>query len=229
MKTMNKLIIAIPFILSACADFSTSPTFKWRPYLDIDNSIQYMDFMERVISDDEKGKLQISYGSAIKKTKFGDLDTYATIGDFYPLVDENKYAMGAIFLVDKKSLNPYVEQDAKILVSTKELDFYDFGKGRIGHAKFVANNKLCADFKSARGVKISIATTYYEDYENYYASQISAVLNTKGISNLKYEPYFSFTNKKIEQEHRKKESQMGKDVAERNLKERIALLHFICK
>ncbi|MGQ0287285.1 hypothetical protein ACT2CV_08800 [Pasteurellaceae bacterium 22721_9_1] len=228
MKTMNKLIIAMPFILSACADFSTGSPFKWRPYLDIDNSIQYMDFMERVLSDEEKGKINISYGSAIQKGTFGGLDTFRTIGDFYPLVDQDKYAMGAIFLVDKKSLNPYAEQDAKILASTKELDFYDFGKGRIGRAKFLASNKLCTDFKSAKGVKINIATTYYTDYENYYASQISAILNTKGISNLKYEPYFSFTNKKIEQEHRNEEYKIGREVAERNLKERIALLHFIC-
>ncbi|MDY4281218.1 MAG: hypothetical protein SOX56_09155 [[Pasteurella] mairii] len=229
MSIFKKLSLTAIVILSGCADFSTTPEFKWRPYLDIDNTTQYMDFFQRVVSDKDQGRLDIPYASAIKKSKFGDLDTYKEIGDAYPLVDENKYAMGAIFLIDDKSFNPYSKSDAEQLTKTKSLDYYEFGKGRIARAKFLSSAALCKDFNSSKGVKINIATTYYEDYQNYYASQISANLNVKGIKDLNYTPHFNFADKVLEQKAQIEEKKVGKDIAERNLKERIALLHFICE
>lgn len=229
MSIFKKLSLIAIIVLSGCADFSTSPSFLWRPYLDIDNTTQYMDFFQRVVSAEDQGRLDISYASAIKKLKFGHLSTYEKIGEAYPLVDGNQYAMGAIFLIGEKSLNPYSKLEAEQLTKTKSLDYYEFGKGRIARAKFLASNELCKDFKSSKGVKINIATTYYEDYQNYYASQIKAILNTKGIKDLNYTPHFNFSDKALEQKAQIEEKKVGKDVAERNLKERIALLHFICK
>lgn len=229
MKKSNFVAIVSLFSLAGCADFSTNQPFNWYPYLDLDGSTQYMSFFARVIPDSEKGKLSVPYGTAIQKAKFGNMDTFEEIGEAYPLVDENNNAMGAIFLVDKKSLNPYSKTDAEKLTQAKDLDYYDFGKGRIGRANFSSQNGLCKDFKSSKGVNIKIATTYYENDKNYYASQIKAILTTKGIKNLSYDPHFVFSDKTIEQKFKLEEQKSGKDLAERNLIERMALLHFICK
>lgn len=230
----STLIISSVIALTGCADLldTSKDSFNWTPYSDIDGSTQYVDFFQRVISENEANKLDVARGTAIQKTQFGNLGTYKTIGDLYASIDDDGYAMGTVFLVGNKSLNPYSNDDINALSKSKEFDFYEFGKGRVGHAKFSAKKQVCQDFKKKNGINVIVATNYYdkEDRQSYYSSLIKAEINNKEIRLKDYKPTFTSNNEDKLKIMKQSEAKYGSKVAKDNLYEKASILiNKICK
>lgn len=230
----STLIFSTIIVLTGCADLlnANKDPFNWTPYLDIDGSIQYVDFFQRVIAEKDANKLEIVRGEAIQKMQFSNLSSYKSIGDLYASVDGDGYAMGTIFLDGKKSLNPYLNDDINVLSKSKQFDFYEFGKGRVGHAKFSAKNQICKDFRSKNGVDIVVATSYYDknDRQSYYSSLIKANINNEEVRLKDYKPTFTSTNKNTLEMMKEDEAKYGNKVVKDNLYEKASILiNKICK
>ena len=145
MKTLKLVTLALTGALVGC---NSNSDFNWRPYKDLDGSQQYLTFSEVVTLENNN---QSSEYVAYRAKLFGDLKSRETLGTLYPLgrIGQDS-AMGTIFLLDGKSLNPHNSDDINLLKKAKAFDFYEFGDMRLGHTQllFSGNNpKLQAMLK----------------------------------------------------------------------------------
>lgn len=232
MKKKNLLILSIALSLSACTLSELglgdeSP--NWRPYKDIDQSTQYIAFTSSTTAYFESHPKKIRQDVIGRAYKKGKLDSKDPIGYLFNIYDANGVSMATHFSTPTdKSLNPHQTEDTKKLAKAKKIDFYEFGKGRLAHAEFSAVKGMCEDFNGKNGVKIKMATNYYQDYDNYYTSLLSANMSHKEIKDMNYQPIItgdkSFINKINQQE-----SKSGKELAYANLKEKSTIfVNIIC-
>ena len=84
-----------------------------------------------------------------------------------------------LFLVNGKSLNINDGNDRKLLAAAKRIDFYDFGRSRIGHAVFTAPNGICQDMKHGKGVSYKLVTNYI-DFPDYPSPENILIITAQG-------------------------------------------------
>ncbi|TCP95092.1 hypothetical protein EDC44_11142 [Cricetibacter osteomyelitidis] len=225
MKLKNTIMItAATFALTACSGLGLNGEDQIeRPYKDIDGSVKFISFtkMETAYGSNDKKSVQ---GRAIKSN--GDI-----LGYIYYIFDANGQAMNTLFLKNQASLNPHNIEDMQKLAKAKIFNFYEFGKGRLAHAQYIAKNSLCSDFKSQNGIQLNIATNYYLDFTNYYTSFISAKISKNSQpTGLSYRPDFTVSDPKILAQIQAQEQSNGQKLAESNLFEKISVLtNIVCR
>ncbi|EIJ67809.1 hypothetical protein [Pasteurella bettyae] len=234
---MNKLLVILSLILlNACSSGTKGNSdFQWLGYEDIDNQLHQVAFMKRAYASEQKGTSKLASGEALMKVKEGGFDSYITLGDIYNLYDANGQVMNVILAIPelKKSFNPHLPQDRVSLAKAKTIDFYEFGKSRVGHTQFKAKNGMCADLQTKAGVNLNLATTYYLSAKgnDYFATLIAANVSkkTKKLVGLNYTPKFNIADQKILSQVKSEEAKQGKAVAQRNVLEKITVLdNVIC-
>lgn len=233
MKKKNLLIIGAALSLSACSmsDLGLSDESpNWRPYKDIDKSTQYVTFTSSTTAYFESHPKEIRQDEVGRAYKKGKLDSKELIGYLFNIYDANGISMATYFgTPTDKSLNPHQKDHIGKLAKAKKINFYEFGKGRLSHAEFSATKGMCEDFNGKNGVKIKMATNYYQDYDNYYTSLLSANISRKEIKDIDYQPLIT-GNKTFTEETKQHESKQGKDVAYANLKEKATIfVNIICR
>lgn len=235
MKKKNLLILGAAVMLSACSAselglLSGNESPNWRPYKDIDESTQYMSFISETTVYAEQHSEEIRTDSVGRAYKKGSANNEILVGYLFNIYDANQVAMASYFGTSTdKNLNPHDKQSMAKATKAKKLDFYEFGKGRLGHAEFTANKGLCADFNSKNGIKIKMATNYYQNYENYYTSLVSAVISKQEIKDVNYKPLLSGSQAFIS-ENSQQEAQNGRKLAMANLQEKATLFtNIICR
>ena len=219
-KTYFLTALLVLFGLTGCA--AKKQELAWLPYQALDGSTQAIGFMQ--ISD-AWGQKTAKQGTALQKVNFGDIETYQELGEIYYIYDVNQQPMRVMLLNGKQSVNPHDPDALNILSQSQRLDFYEFGKGRIGHAQFTANSRLCADFASKKGVNLRMVTNYYATENQYFSSLITAkIFRDIKPQNAGYKASFFIDDKALLAQIQKEEQQHGKRLAIENLMEKVSLL-----
>ncbi|PJG84233.1 hypothetical protein [Conservatibacter flavescens] len=209
-------------MLSACA---TKNELAWLPYQEIDGSTQAISFMQVAEAWGQKTAKQ---GTALQREKFDNIDTYRKLGDIYYIYDVNEQPMRVILLNHTQSVDPHDPAGVNALGQSKVFDFYEFGKGRVGHAQFTANTALCSDFASKRGVDLRMVTNYYATENQYFTSLITGTLfQQQKPQNVGYKAAFFLSDKALEEKIRAEEREHGKRLAIANLMEKVGILSSI--
>ena len=113
-----------------------------RPYYEFGNVVQKISFKKT--GNPENG---------LKKPVLTVYRQGKLLGEAYNLeAYHGPPLLPTLFLVNGKSLNINDGNDRKLLAAAKRIDFYDFGRSRIGHAVFTAPNDICQDMKHGKGV-----------------------------------------------------------------------------
>ncbi len=204
---------------------------EWRPYKDIDGQVKKMAFVRRVSSSDaQRAKtLDQPQGEAIRQSLGGR----ERLGDLYYLFDTEKNAVAAIFRAQGKSLSPYVAQDVKQMAESRTVDFYEFGKFRLAHARFEGKNALCRDFKSKTGVDLLMTANYYprNSFTDFYTGLINVNLrHDEAPKEIGYTPSFTGSDADLQGELKADEAKRGKNIALLNIQEKASILfNIICK
>lgn len=217
--------------VAGCA--SSSSEIEWRPYKDIDGSIQHMSFqiLEQVSLQNQQK--QIIY-RAYKAERFGDIQLQKHLGDISALAKNHQnYAMAAIFLLHGKSIDLADQTAISQLAQAKQFDLYEFGQFRLSHAQFQAKNAICQDFNGKNGVDLIMTGNYYpqNSFTDFATSLINVNLQAQSPpQQIGYTPSFSGQDAALQQLLRDDEKKMGKKIALANVKEKGSLLfNIICK
>ena len=233
MKTKNLLLLGTVLSLTACSTSELgldngSP--DWRPYKDIDQSTQYISFISTETAYEQSHPNETRADSVGRAYRKSAKDHEDLIGNLYYIYDAHANNMAIYFGTENtKSLNPHQKEDIKKLAKAKKIDFYEFGKGRLAHAEFTANKSMCADFNGKNGVKVKMASNYYQDYNNYYTSLLSATISKHDIKDVNYKPLVTGSQSFIA-ESNKHEAKHGQQLGLANLKEKATLFtNIICR
>ncbi len=237
MKKRNKLIqISLIFTaLSGCAARDNFENLTWRPFKDIDGSIQEVGFYSWKVLDSNNGKsTERDAYMAYLAQPFGKLKAKKELGEMYPLGRANEdSATATIFLLNGKSVNIYDEQNIKALGQANNFDFYEFGGMRLSHAKFSAKKAICQDFKGKTGVELLMTTNYYPEnsFTDFYTALIDVKLrHSVAPTEIGYTPSFTGHNEKLQKEIKAQEQKLGKNIVINNIKEKASILfNIICK
>ena len=211
--TKNAIILTA---LSGCVSGNDFANLDWRPFKDIDGSIQEIGFYSWKVQTFQHGKtVERDAHMAYLAQPFGELKAKKALGEMYPLgrANENS-AMATIFLLDGQSVNIYDEQNIKKLAQATTFDFYEFGGMRLSHAKFSAKKAICQDFK-----------------RDFYTALINVTLrHNSAPTEIGYTPSFTGNNEKLQTMIKAQEQKWGKNMAVANIKEKASLLfNIICK
>lgn len=230
--TKNAIILTA---LSGCVSGNDFANLDWRPFKDIDGSIQEIGFYSWKVQTFQHGKtVERDAHMAYLAQPFGELKAKKALGEMYPLgrANENS-AMATIFLLDGQSVNIYDEQNIKKLAQATTFDFYEFGGMRLSHAKFSAKKAICQDFKSKTGVNLLMTTNYYPEnsFTDFYTALIDVQLRHNiAPTEIGYTPSFTGNNPQLQTVIKEQEQKRGKNMAVANIKEKASLLfNIICK
>ncbi len=230
--TKNAIILTA---LSGCASNNDFAHLDWRPFKDIDGSVQEVGFYSWKVQAFQNGKsVERDAHMAYLAQPFGELKAKKELGEMFPLgrAKENS-AMATIFLLDGKSVNIYDEQNIKKLAQATSFDFYEFGGMRLSHAKFSAEKAICQDFKGKTGVTLLMTTNYYPEnsFTDFYTALINVTLrHNSAPTEIGYTPSFTGNNEKLQTMIKAQEQKWGKNMAVANIKEKASLLfNIICK
>lgn len=175
MKHSKVLLSGILFAaVTACAqttggDWSalqdTKTGVQSRPYYEFGNVVQKISF-----------KQTGNPANGLKKPVLTVYRQGKLLGEVYNLEGP---LLPTLFLVNGKSLNINDGNDRKLLAAAKRIDFYDFGRGRIGHAVFTAPNGICQDMKHGKGVSYKLITNYI-DFPDYPSPENILIITAQG-------------------------------------------------
>ena len=175
MKHSKVLLSGILFAaVTACAqttggDWSalqdTKTGVQSRPYYEFGNVVQKISFKKT--GNPENG---------LKKPVVTVYRQGKLLGEAYNLEGT---LLPTLFLVNGKSLNINDGNDRKLLAAAKRIDFYDFGRGRIGHAVFTTPNGICQDMKHGKGVSYKLVTNYI-DFPDYPSPENILIITAQG-------------------------------------------------
>lgn len=132
-----------------------------------------------------------------------------------------------------RELNPMNQSDADSLADSIEFEVYSVSENSQIHTIFMSGAGVCRGY-SADGVDITDSATYYISElsdDEYYANIARGVLNSKGdTKNLQYASVFNISDLERSKQVKDQEAQYGKDIAEKNLKDRTGVLSkVVCK
>lgn len=215
--------------LSACT--SSEQQLEWRSYKDIDGKIRQIRFVQEITEfDTANSKIDLNNFRGRAISLFDNKEE--TIGYLALLRNAQGY-IATIFDLAGRSLNPKKTEDIKLLASSKQFDFYEFGQFRLTRARFSAKNTICQDFKSRKGVDLIMITNYYpqNSFTDFYSSLINVNLKAEAHPiEIGYTPSFTGQNKDLQKQIRHLESVQGKKILLANIQEKASLLfNLICK
>lgn len=217
--------------LSSCV--SHSDIVEWRPYKDIDGSIQHIGFFEWETWTFVDGKQQKRRAIEVSKAQnFGDIKVRAPLGNLQALRTAENDFMGVLFIHNAKDVNVHEKGNIPTLAKTNVFEFYEFGRFRLTHAKFSAPNGICQDFNSKTGVNLLMTTNYYPEnsFTDFYTALIEVKLQRNSApKEIGYTPSFTGHNEKLQNKVKQQEQKSGKNLAIANIKEKASILfNIIC-
>lgn len=149
-------------------------------------------------------------------------------GTITPSEKENIYVSKNSF----KKLDPKARQDADKLARSIEFEVYSFGENGQSHTVFQSGGGVCYGYR-AKGVAVIDSSTYYvnSSKQQYYANIADGTVNSKGdVKDVQYASVFNIEDPSVSKHFEMQDSKYGKDIAEKNLKERTkAYLGGVCK
>lgn len=227
-------LIKISLILTALSGCAThSDVVEWRPYKDIDGSIQHISFLEWETWATVDGKQQKSRSVEVSKAEnFGDTKVRQPLGNLQALRTAENDFMGVLFIHNAKGLDIYDKENIQTLAKAKSFEFYEFGRFRLTHAKFSAPKGICQDFNRKTGVNLLMTTNYYPEnsFTDFYTALINVNLQRNNAPReIGYTPSFTGNDKNLQQQIHQQEQQNGKGLAIANIKEKASILfNIIC-
>lgn len=219
---ISKLFLATLTVtaITACSG-SAKQAQQVRAYQDIDGSVQEITFTDHTLNEQQLNDIRVARGQAANKN--------GVIGEIYALRD----GTGLVLTDGSKSLNPHIAAEIKMLANAKTFDLYEFGRGYIGHAKFVAKNGMCKDFNGKSGINLTMASNYYDakSLSNYHTISVNADINHKAVlsKDIGYKATFTTDDKAIDTKMREAEKQSGRNIALSNIEKTASILLGICK
>ena len=234
MKNLTKRL-KISLILTALAGCAANPDkVEWRPYKDIDGSIQDISFQEWESWTFVDGKQQKGRHIEVAKAKdVGDIKVRAPLGNLQALRTAENDFMGVLFLHNGKDFNIHDNLNVKTLANGNSFEFYEFGRFRLSHAKFMAKNGICQDFNGKAGVHLLMTSNYYPEnsFTDFYTALIDVRLQrNRAPKEIGYTPSFTGHNERLQNELKQQETKNGKNLAIANIKEKASILfNIICK
>ncbi|WP_109078978.1 hypothetical protein [Aggregatibacter kilianii] len=233
MKKKTLLLLGTVLSLTACSMSElglSDDSPNWRPYKDIDQSTQYISFVSTTTAYAQSHPNETRTDSVGRAYRKGAQGVEDLIGNLYYIYDAHVNSMAIYFGTENaNSLSPHQKEDVNKLAKAKKIDFYEFGKGRLAHAEFTAKKSMCTDFNGKNGVKVKMATNYYQDYDNYYTILLSATISKQDIKDMNYKPLVTGSSAFVA-ESKKHEAKQGQQLALANLKEKATIFtNIICR
>lgn len=229
---ISVILTALSGCASQQADFANP---NWRPFKDIDGSIQEISFFTLKSFETKDGKrVEREFSEAYLAQPFGDIKAKKTLGEIYPLgKTANGVVLGTVFRLEDKSLNIYDDESIKLLAKSKAFDFYEFGGGRLTHAKFTAKSGICQDFNGKTGVSLLMVSNYYpqNSFTDFYTALIDVKLQrTKAPQEVGYKASFTGNNAELQAAMKAEEKENSQKLVAINVQEKASLLfNIICK
>ncbi|WP_439287161.1 hypothetical protein [Lonepinella sp. BR2357] len=235
MKLTKLSVVALcSSLFIACTN--DAEQLKWRPYKDIDGTIQEVSFVTLTEQQIDKSKTSqpVERHFANLAVPFGKSKTFKRLGEIFPLGHfKGDYSMATIFLLDDKSLNIYKTEDVQTLAKAHAFEFYEFGGMRLSHAKFRAKTKICKDFKGKNGVDLVMTTNYYPEnsFTDFYTALLEVKLQTQQApQEIGYNASFTGNDANFQALMKQDEQKRGKNLAVANIQEKASILfNIICK